>query len=44
MTEIIDLGEIHIAVTRKDIKNVHLSVHPPDGRVTLAVPQGCSTL
>jgi predicted metal-dependent hydrolase len=38
MTETIDLGEICIAVTRKDIKNVHLSVHPPDGRVTLAVP------
>lgn len=38
MSETIDLGEIHIAVTRKDIKNVHLSVHPPDGRVTLVVP------
>ena len=38
MMETIDVGEIHIAVTRKDIKNVHLSVHPPDGRVTLAVP------
>jgi predicted metal-dependent hydrolase len=38
MTETIELGEITIAVTRKDIKNVHLSVHPPDGRVTLAAP------
>lgn len=38
MAETIDLGEICIVVTRKDIKNVHLSVHPPDGRVTLAVP------
>jgi predicted metal-dependent hydrolase len=38
MMETIELGEICIAVTRKDIKNVHLSVHPPDGRVTLAVP------
>lgn len=38
MTDTIELGEICIAVTRKDIKNVHLSVHPPDGRVTLAVP------
>lgn len=38
MTEIIQLGEISIAVTRKDIKNVHLSVHPPDGHVTLAAP------
>lgn len=38
MTETIQLGEISIAVTRKNIKNVHLSVHPPDGRVTLAAP------
>jgi len=39
MAETIHLGEISIAVTRKDIKNVHLSVHPPDGRVTLVAPQ-----
>jgi predicted metal-dependent hydrolase len=39
MTEIIQLGEFSIAVTRKDIKNVHLSVHPPDGRVTLSAPR-----
>lgn len=38
MTEIIQLGEISIEVTRKDIKNVHLSVRPPDGHVTLAAP------
>lgn len=38
MTEIIRIGKICIAVTRKDIKNVHLSVHPPEGRVTLAAP------
>lgn len=38
MTETIQLGEISILVTCKAIKNVHLSVHPPDGRVTLAVP------
>ncbi len=38
MTETIQLGEMSIAVTRKDIKNVHLSVHPPDGRVTMAAP------
>lgn len=36
--EIIVLGDISIHVTRKDIKNVHLSVHPPLGRVTLAAP------
>ncbi len=38
MTETIQLGEIDISVTRKDIKNVHLSVHPPMGRVTLVAP------
>jgi len=38
MNETIQLGEISILVTRKDIKHVHLSVHPPSGRVTLAAP------
>lgn len=38
MTETIELGDISIAVTRKGIKNVHLSVHPPHGRVTLVAP------
>jgi hypothetical protein len=40
MTETIQLGEFTILVTRKDIKNVHLAVHPPYGRVTLAAPSG----
>ena len=39
MTDTIQLGGVSIAVTRKDIKNVHLSVHPPDGRVTLSAPR-----
>jgi predicted metal-dependent hydrolase len=38
MSETIQFGDISILVHRKDIKNVHLSVHPPDGRVTLAAP------
>ncbi|MBL1268546.1 MAG: M48 family metallopeptidase [Halomonas sp.] len=38
MTETIELGDIHIAVTRKAVRNVHLSVHPPEGRVTLVAP------
>jgi predicted metal-dependent hydrolase len=38
MNETIQLGEISILVTRKDIKHVHLSVHPPSGRVTLVAP------
>ncbi len=40
MNETIQLGEISILVTRKAIKNVHLSVHPPEGRVTLVAPSG----
>ncbi|MBL8379403.1 MAG: M48 family metallopeptidase [Burkholderiales bacterium] len=40
MSETIRLGEVVIAVTRKDIKHVHLSVHPPNGRVTLVAPAG----
>jgi predicted metal-dependent hydrolase len=39
MMETIHLGEITIAVTRKNIKHVHLSVHPPSGRVTLSAPK-----
>lgn len=38
MPETLQLGEISIQVTRKAIKNVHLTVHPPDGRVTLTAP------
>jgi predicted metal-dependent hydrolase len=38
MSEIIQLGDLSISVTRKDIKNVHLSVYPPDGHVTLVAP------
>jgi len=38
MPETIQLGEIAIRVTRKAIKHVHLSVHPPHGRVTLSAP------
>jgi predicted metal-dependent hydrolase len=40
VTENIRLGDIEIAVTRKAVKNVHLSVHPPAGHVTLVAPTG----
>jgi predicted metal-dependent hydrolase len=40
MAETIRLGDIVIALTRKDVKHVHLSVHPPNGRVTLVAPTG----
>jgi len=38
VSEKIQLGDISIQVTRKGIKHVHLSVHPPDGQVTLVAP------
>ena len=38
MTETIHLGEIAVEVRRKDVRHVHLSVHPPLGRVTLVAP------
>jgi predicted metal-dependent hydrolase len=34
----IDLGGTPIEVTFKDIKNVHLSVYPPNGRVRISAP------
>ena len=36
--DVIRLGDIEIAVTRKAVKHVHLSVHPPNGNVTLVAP------
>ncbi len=35
---IIELGDIYLNVIHKDIKNIHLSVHPPQGRVTISAP------
>lgn len=34
----IRVREIEVQVVRKDIKNVHLAVYPPNGRVRVAVP------
>ena len=33
------LGDIAVDVLLKDIKNVHLSVHPPTGRVRISAPK-----
>jgi len=38
MAERLDLGEIAVDVVFKDIKNVHLSVYPPTGRVRISAP------
>ena len=39
MVSQIKLGSIAVDVVLKDIKNVHLSVHPPSGRVRIAAPE-----
>lgn len=33
------VNDLIVDVVRKDIKNLHLSVYPPNGRVRIAVPQ-----
>ena len=38
MNETLCLGEFEVDVVLKDIKNVHLSVYPPHGRVRIAAP------
>jgi len=37
--ERVKIGEVEIAVTFKAIKNLHLSVHPPHGHVTISSPE-----
>jgi len=38
MPELIQLGEMSVEVFRKKIKNIHLSVNPPDGHVRISCP------
>ncbi|MDF1578872.1 MAG: SprT family zinc-dependent metalloprotease [Desulfobulbales bacterium] len=38
MVDRIKLGDIAVEVVRKEIKNVHLSVYPPTGRVRISAP------
>jgi predicted metal-dependent hydrolase len=35
----LELGDVSVDVLLKDIKNVHLSVHPPSGAVTVSAPE-----
>ncbi len=42
MTSQIQLGDINIDVVKKDIKNVHLRVYPPTGRVRISAPKRMS--
>ncbi|MGA7617272.1 MAG: SprT family zinc-dependent metalloprotease [Thermoanaerobaculia bacterium] len=37
-THQLSIGGISVAVVRKDIKNLHVGVYPPDGRVRVAAP------
>jgi predicted metal-dependent hydrolase len=39
MSQKIQIADLTVQVTRKAIKNVHLSVHPPRGRVTMSAPE-----
>jgi len=38
MAEMIELGEIAVEVVKKDIKNIHLGVYPPNGKVRISAP------
>ena len=38
MVRQIELGDITVDVVLKDIKNIHLSVYPPSGRVRISAP------
>jgi len=42
MGAVLHLGNFAVDVVLKDIKNVHLSVHPPTGRVRIAAPRRMS--
>ncbi|MBN1317931.1 MAG: M48 family metallopeptidase [Anaerolineales bacterium] len=39
MSETIEIGGIPVEVVFKDIKNIHLSVYPPNGRVHISAPE-----
>ena len=38
-SQFITVQNIKVKIVRKDIKNLHLSVYPPDGKVRVAVPK-----
>ena len=39
MFEQLNIGDFEVDVIKKDIKNIHLSVHPPTGRVRISAPE-----
>ena len=38
MAELLSIGGFDVEVTKKDIKNIHLTVHPPTGVVKVSAP------
>src|SRR5258707_10521105 len=42
MATVLQLGDIAVDVVLKDIKNVHLGVYPPTGRVRISAPKRMS--
>ena len=42
MDQELEIGDITVDVLFKDIKNVHLSVHPPTGKVRISAPRRTS--
>jgi predicted metal-dependent hydrolase len=43
MTETLQVGELSVELIRKAVKHVHLTVHPPEGVITLVAPTGTRT-
>ena len=42
MVATLELGGLAVEIVRKDIKNLHLNVHPPTGRVRISAPRRMS--
>lgn len=40
---LVTFGELTFDLQRKPIKNLHISVLPPDGRVRVSAPSHCQT-
>ena len=40
--EVVRIGDIDVELNRRAIKNIHLSVLPPNGKVRLSIPEGTS--
>ncbi len=39
VSSLVTVSDIQVKIVRKDIKNLHLAVYPPDGHVRVAAPQ-----